>query len=112
MICRVQSCAQLAHRNHGLLCTAGHMHQMTDRRPHNQQTLLQYSTTNHSRGKKTNTRENHHLSAFAANRKKMGNRSHGSYPFLRLKQYTSNCRGPCGGERRRPSIRITQRKCN
>ena len=38
MICRVQSCAQLAHCNHGLLCTAGHMRQMSDRRPHNQQT--------------------------------------------------------------------------
>ena len=64
------------------------------------------------RRKLQTTRENRHLSAFAANRKKMGNRSHGSYPFLRLKQYTSNCRGPCRGERRRPSIRITQRKCN
>ena len=38
MICRVQSCAQLAHRNHGLLCTAEHIQQMSDCRPHNQQT--------------------------------------------------------------------------
>ena len=38
MICRVQSCAQLAHRNHGLLCTTEHMQQMSDRRPHVQQT--------------------------------------------------------------------------
>ena len=38
MICREQSCAQLAHRNHGLLCTTGHMQQMSDGRPHNQQT--------------------------------------------------------------------------
>ena len=39
MICRLQSGAQLAHRNHGPLCTTGHMQQMSDCLPHNQQTL-------------------------------------------------------------------------
>ena len=38
MICRVQSCAQLAHRNHSLLCPAGHIQQMSDCRRRNQQT--------------------------------------------------------------------------